>query len=385
MRWRWIWGFNIDHRIEVGSTVAQPIRCGWVKKENMMHTTLEKFRSPVLTGGSMSVNICYPKDDPDDDVDASLACWTLNKKHQHAYPVSGENVMDLSQGMTLSFLHNSELSVGASLINIDLKKLGEDADQLVFVLNDLDAFLELDGSNTFLEIWHEQVKIARIRLDLSTIGSEGSVILAVFDRYQLSWGFPGIAVHDVDLVMHDFEYGDLPAPFTREINSNFPSALGLQGPDQMSDRELLHAIKWGPAGFLRKVKSSHLEWMSLKQGEEILAHYREALSNEDIIPVRINIMKTLMKLGVDWAASISEEVGQLPHLEDKMDELIRVAHSHKAWARVITRTLSNQSLIAYASCTMKADYLYILEPRKCLMNLISESLRAQTLEQDLGL
>jgi stress response protein SCP2 len=358
-----------------------------LSKEVEMYTIPQKFRSPELSSGRLSVSICYPHLDPDDGVIyADLACWMLQKKYRHAYPVSVENSTDLNQGVEMKIFHNPDLQVGTSQINVNLSVLGEQVDQLVFVLNQLDDFLDFDQSKTAFVIEHDQVEIARFPFDFSTIGREDSVVLAVFDRDKLTWGFPGIAVRNIDLVMHDFEFGDRPTPFTESLDSDFPSALGLQGPDHLSDEELFHLLKWGPEGFLRNVKPNHLKRMSLKQGEEILAHYRDALSNEDMIPVRVKLMKALMKMGVDWAASISEEAGRMAHLEDKIDELILVAHWKKSWARVISKTLSNENLIAYASSSkMKADYLYILEPRRCLLELVSDSLKAQVLEQDLGL
>lgn len=353
-----------------------------------MYTTPQKFRSPGLTGGRLSVSICYPHTDPNDDavIYADVACWMLQKKYRHAYPVSVENMRDLSQGVEMEIFHVPDLGVGTSQIDINLSVLGEQVDQLVFVLNQLDDFLDFDQSKTSFVISHDKVEIARFPFDLSTIGRENSIVVAVFDRNELTWGFPGIAVRNIELVMHDLEFGDGPTSFTENLDSNFPSALGLQGPDHLSDDKLFHLLKWGPEGFLRKVKPNHLKRMSLKQGEEILAHYRNALINDDIIPARIKIMKTLMKLGVDWAASISEEAGRMPHFSDKMDELIMVAHWRKSWARVISKTLSNENLIAYASSSKKkADYVYILEPRRCLLELVSDSLKAHVLEQDLGL
>lgn len=38
---------------------------------------------------------------------------------------------------------------------------------------------------------------------------------------------------------------------------------------------------------------------------------------------------------------------------------------------------ANKSLITYASCDLLADYLYILAPRRCLLELVSDSLKAR--------
>jgi len=356
-----------------------------------MHTTPQKFGPPGLSSGFFSVSISHPDLDDDDHVKyAELACWVLRGKHRHCYPVSVGNVENRTQGIEMEIFRDSVMGMGtglaASLIRIDLDKLGREADQLVFVLNQLGNFQNFDPNQTCLILSKDDVEFARFSLDLSTIGREGSLVLAVFDRDKATFGFPGIAVHDIDLVMHDLGDEGLPTLLTLALNSDFPSALGLQGPDTLDDDELFHLLKWGPEGFLRQVKTHHLARMSFEQGVEILAHYREALSNEDIIPVRIKLMKALMKMGVDWAASISEEAERMEHLADKIDELILVAHWKKSWARVISKTLSNENLIAYASSSkMKADYLYILEPRRCLLELVSDSLKAQVLEQDLGL
>lgn len=256
-----------------------------------------------------------------------------------------------------------------------------------------------------------QKTLLEVNFNPKMLDGETSIVLGCLDLKTLSFGAAGIACNEgferlseYLLTSNELNVVEGIAPdddleltecihssneLMNALGSSYPNCLDVDINVPMTADEQIHHLVWGTAALVEQILAIHYTpVLAQERGIEILTRCRAAWAPPALFVSHEMLIRRLMEDGVDWYASCKNGKVDSPlSMNDKIANLLENASSNTPWERAVLSALSDEVMIEYLSgvSQKKADTVYRLAPRECMLNFVSEKMRVAQLEADMGL
>lgn len=209
--------------------------------------------------------------------------------------------------------------------------------------------------------------------------SAPSYVLGILEKTDEGWyvGAPGITItHPIDLWL-----GSKGALQTMKgWNSGLPNAL-LDPVGPLDPKHYSHWLAHGRPEKLDKLYQDIGVIRGTGLATGILKNLMTSWEDSALNDCRQRLVEKLLADGANWGMLIGESPGKLSAL----DRIVEMHSRFPNWCRLFLAEVDDSAVLAYASTPARGDTLYALDPRRCLLDCVSEATRAASLERELGL
>lgn len=305
-------------------------------------------------------------------------------------------------------ISNQVLNTRHYAVRLDLDRLPSEAHQVLICL---------DGSALLmLKVFRSLQMSTRLGADESILHNEAfnaeafdgqSVVLASLSRTGDGWavGYPGISLPG--RAENWFEGGlnaKVSKSLLRYLHADLPNAMNPRvETGAMSPMQVEHLVRYGHSNRLDQVYSlgklaafgadnmdeeqlagcHELHWEIAKYATIMLMEAVEVWPDSGLDGDRKAFIRRLIAEGADWTKAFPVQKSR--ESEGAVGALLYRADNTPQWVKTVLGALPRDVVIEYADTPARADNAYKILALRYLIPHLSEEMRVNTLEVDLGL